>query len=223
MSGKPIENMGSKGGFGRTVEALAIDQSELMQPEEAARNAVYAFLALTLYGPPGDRAVSIASELASNDTPLGQAFNAFSTAHAATSPSETAAEYHSLFIGVGRGELVPFKSYYLTGFLNEKPLADLRNDLMELGFERADGVKEPEDHIAALCDVMAAIVAGSASEEFTIYEQEQFYTAHLDRWAAQFFADLAAAKTSNLYRHIARIGEEFMQIEKDAFAMIERA
>lgn len=184
---------------------------------------MYAFLALVLYGPPGDRAKDIATGMAESDTPLGQAFKAFLGAHQAANPSDTAAEYHNLFIGVGRGELVPFKSYYLTGFLNEKPLADLRNDLAELGFERAEGVKEPEDHIAALCDVMAAMVTGTSGGEFTIYEQEKFYSTHLDGWAATFFADLAAAKTAGLYQHVARIGEEFMRIEKDAFGMIERA
>lgn len=205
------------------MEALAIDQNVGMQPEEAARNAVYAFLALVLYGPPGDRAMGVAAGMASNETALGQAFKAFVDAHADADPSQTASEYHDLFIGVGRGELVPFKSYYLTGFLNEKPLADLRNDLAELGFERAAGVKEPEDHIAALCDVMAAMVAETATGEFSIYEQEKFYATHLDGWVAQFFTDLETAKTAGLYRYIARIGTEFMQIEKEAFGMIERA
>lgn len=206
-----------------TVEALAKNHTEQMQPEEAARSAVYAFLALVLYGPPGDRAVSIAKDMSGDDSPLGQAFKEFIGAKAAADPAHTAAEYHDLFIGVGRGELVPFESYYLTGFLNEKPLADLRDHLVELGFERAEGVTEPEDHIAALCDVMSAMVAGTAGDEFTIYEQEHFFTAHLDRWAGQFFSDLAAAKSAAVYRHVARIGEEFMQIEKDAFSMIERA
>ena len=215
--------MGFTGGNGGTVEALAIKQTEQLQPEEAARNAVYAFLALTLYGPPGERAIAVARAMATSDSLIGEAFSNFCDAYDAADPADTASEYHDLFIGVGRGELVPFESYYLTGFLNEKPLADLRTHLDELGFERAKGVSEPEDHIAALCDVMAALVTGTASDEFTIYEQDQFFAAHLDRWAAQFFADLGAAKTASLYRHIARIGEEFMRIEKDAFSMIERA
>lgn len=206
-----------------TVEALAINHTDELQPEEVARNAVYTFLALVLYSPPGDRARNIALELAGDGTALGQTFAAFANAFEKADPGDTAAEYHNLFIGVGRGELVPFESYYLTGFLNEKPLAVLRDNLAELGFERAAGVSEPEDHIAALCDVMGAMVAGTSNGEFTIYEQERFFSAHLDRWAAQFFSDLATTKTDGLYRHVARIGEEFMRIEKDAFEMIERA
>lgn len=201
----------------------------VMPPEEAGRRAIYAFLATVMYGPPGERASAIAKEFAVPGSELGDAFQGFLDAFDDSSSQTNSSEYHDLFIGVGRGELMPFASYYLTGFLNEKPLADLREDLDALGFVRAPGVKEPEDHLAALCDVMGALIDGtweldgSGETEFDIYNQENFFKAHLRPWAGRFFADLETAKAAGLYRSIGRIGKEFMRVEEEAFAMVARA
>jgi len=124
---------------------------------------------------------------------------------------------------VGRGELLPFASYYLTGFLNEKPLAQLRRDMARLGFERPAEVKEPEDHIAAICDIMSHLIEGTALGGFDIYDQDQFFAAHLKPWAGKFFADLESAKTADVYRHVGRVGKLFMEIEEQGFGMIARA
>ena len=98
-------------------------------------------------------------------TDLGQgAGHSGAGSPSATTTHQADREYHALFIGVGRGELVPFASYYLTGFLNERPLAVLRQDLARLGAVRSESVKEPEDHIAALCEVMAGLIEGSFAE-----------------------------------------------------------
>ncbi len=200
-----------------------------MPPEEAGRRAIYAFLAVVMYGPPADRASALAKEFASEGSEIGEAFQAFLDAYGESTGQACASEYHSLFIGVGRGELLPFASYYMTGFLNEKPLADLRDDLDALGFARAPGVKEPEDHLAALCDVMGTLIEGTweldgtGEPEFDIYNQENFYKAHIGPWAGKFFADLEDAKGADLYRSIGRIGKEFMRIEDEAFAMVARA
>lgn len=212
------------------VDAAAVQVAQVMPPEETGRRALYSFLALVLYGPPSDRAVALADNFSDANSDIGENCQAFIDAFAERDAQSNASEYHDLFIGVGRGELLPHGSYYLTGFLNEKPLAELRGDLNELGFARAPGVKEPEDHIAALCDVMAVLIGGSwepdaetGKPEFTIYDQETFFTAHLAPWAERFFADLASAKAADLYRHVGRIGADFMRIEREAFAMIARA
>ena len=192
-------------------------------PEDRGRAVLYSFLAKVLYAAPKPDIAETAQYFASDDSKLGRAFNEFLGALKATEEAAAGREYHDLFIGVGRGELLPFGSYYLTGFLNEKPLADLRADLNELGFERAMGVSEPEDHIATLCDVMSQLVVGTADGEFTLYDQDRFFAAHLKPWAGKFFADLKAAKKADLYRTIGRIGEVFMAIEEDGFSMIARA
>jgi len=127
------------------------------------------------------------------------------------------AEYQDLFIGVGRGELVPFGSWYVTGFLMEKPLASLRVDLSELGIERQEGVKESEDHIAALCDAMAIIIRSKAEVSFG--QQRAFYNEHIEPWVAQFFKDLQSAKAAHFYRSIGFFGARFFEFESELLAM----
>lgn len=202
--------------------------SQSVAPEDRGRAILYSFLAKVLYAAPNAEQGATAEFFAGDDTELGRSFKGFLDSFKSSDATSYGQEYHDLFIGVGRGELLPFASYYLTGFLNEKPLAELRADLDELGFERAMGVSEPEDHIAALCDVMSHLVEGTAPQgsdagEFTLYEQDQFFAAHLKPWARKFFVDLQAAKNADLYRKIGRIGEVFMTIEEEGFSMIARA
>lgn len=119
-------------------------------------------------------------------------------------------EYHALFIGIGRGELLPYGSFYLTGFLMEKPLGDLRDDLGRLGFEREAEVHEPEDHVAALCEVMAMLIQEGSSIE----TQRGFFVPHINSWFEQFFSEMSAASNAVFFRAVARFGMAFMEIEK---------
>ena len=115
-------------------------------------------------------------------------------AAAETDAAAVAREYFDLFIGVGRGELLPYGSYYLTGFLHERPLARLRADLVDLGVERVEGQCEPEDHAAIICEIIAGLVAG----EFIapVERQRRIFDRHLAPWMARFFVDLEAAKAA---------------------------
>lgn len=192
-------------------------------PEDLARQSLYGFLGRVLARPATAAELDVMPALAEGDAPLNRAMAAFLAALAETPEGEVRNRYHDLFIGVGRGELLPYGSYYLTGFLNEKPLAELRISLKRLGFARADGVHEPEDHIAALCDVMAQLIAASPGSCAGIFDQDKFFDQHLRPWAGQFFADLAGAKSAGLYRHVGEIGQNFMAIEEAGFSMIERA
>lgn len=201
----------------------ALAQTAETSPEDVGRQSVYAFLAKVLYAAPKQETAETATYFAQADTNLGRAFEAFSDALSHSEAAKVGQEYHDLFIGVGRGELLPFGSYYLTGFLNEKPLAELRADLDELGFERAMGVSEPEDHIATLCDIMGHLIQDTASGDVTLFEQERFFSAHLKPWAGKFFVDLQAAKNADLYRTVGQIGALFMGIEEEGFSMIARA
>ena len=128
-------------------------------------------------------------------------------------------EYFELFIGLGRGELLPYGSYYLTGFLHERPLARLRADLSGLGIERAAGQAEPEDHAAILCEIMAGLVSrrfpAPAAAERELFEQ------HLAPWVGRFFADLEQADAADFYRRVGTLGRVFVEIETDAFALPE--
>ena len=129
-------------------------------------------------------------------------------------------EYNDLFIGVGRGELLPYGSYYMTGFLNEKPLANLRRDMRAMGIGRADGVSEPEDHIASMCDMMAGLILGHFLQPASLKEQNDFFRVHLGPWAAHFFRDLEGASGSIFYAPVGKLGRAFMEVESEAFKLI---
>jgi TorA maturation chaperone TorD len=110
-------------------------------------------------------------------------------------------------------------SYYLTGFLHEKPLARLRDDMARLGIARQETVKEPEDHIAALFEMMAGLIVGEFGAVASLEDQKQFFTTHVGSWAKHFFKDLEGAKASVLYAALASAGRIFMDIEEMAFTM----
>jgi TorA maturation chaperone TorD len=125
-------------------------------------------------------------------------------------------EYYELFIGLGRGELVPFASWYLTGFLMEKPLARLREELMVLGYERDASVLEPEDHAAALFEVMAMMLQDGIDHE----RQKEFYLHHIAPWMGRFMDDLMVANSARFYRSVGQLGKQFMDIEDAYFSML---
>jgi TorA maturation chaperone TorD len=128
-------------------------------------------------------------------------------------------EYVTVFIGVGRGEILPFASYYLTGFLNDKPLANLRADMAAIGITRAEGVKEPEDHIASLFDMMAGLIRGTFGRAYSVAEQARFYRKHVEPWAGMLMRDIETAKSAVFFAPAGTIGREFLEIESKAFSM----
>ena len=121
-------------------------------------------------------------------------------------------EYHDLFIGLGRGQVVPFGSWHMTGFLMEKPLSDLRDDLRALGITRCAEQKDPEDHIAALCESMALIIAADDIDEA---RERRFFARHLLPWAGKFFAELQGAKSARFYAPVGVLGRRFMETERE--------
>ncbi len=202
-----------------STNAVKSETSSVVSEEDELRAQLYEFLATLLRIEPTDAVVHQVSKLSGDDTSIGQA--SATLAHLAQQIDGPAvrAEYVDLFIGVGRGELLPYCSYYLTGFLNEKPLAKLRQDMAAIGIARADGVKEPEDHIASLCDMMAGLIRGQFSRSFTLAEQASFFKKHLAPWAGLFFNDLESAKNAVFYAPVGSIGKAFMDIESKSFDM----
>ena len=184
---------------------------------DAARSEQYRFLARLLMAAPDQALMEAISQLKGDQTALGQAYGALATAAASTDPRAVEREYFELFVGVGRGELLPYASFYLTGFLNERPLAVLRTDLAQLGVARAEGRFEPEDHIALLLEVMADMAAGNI--ETGLDGQGAFFARHIAPWAGQFFDDLAIAPSARFYRAVAEIGRLLTDIESRAFTL----
>jgi TorA maturation chaperone TorD len=189
--------------------------------EDAARAQCYLLLAQFLNAPPSAELLEIARGLRSDGSELGQALSALASVAQRTTAEAAEREYSALFIGLARGELLPYASYYLTGFLQEKPLADLRGDMAALGIQRGDDVPEPEDHIATVCETMAGLITGAFGKPASLEAQQRFFARHVGVWAPRFFEDLQAAKAAVLYMPVGRIGRVFMTIETEAFGMAE--
>jgi TorA maturation chaperone TorD len=184
---------------------------------DLARAQEYALLAALLMRAPDAALLQRLARLGGDASPLGVAHVMLGEAAARASVQITEREYFNLFIGLGRGELLPYASYYLTGFLNERPLARLRDDLAEFGVERVDGHYEPEDHAATLCEIMSAFAGGRfAAPEGA---QRRLFEKHMAPWMGRFFADLERANGADFYRHVGTLGRTFFDIEAEAFAL----
>jgi TorA maturation chaperone TorD len=184
---------------------------------DSARAQEYALLAALLGRAPGTDLLGRIAQLRGDASPLGLAHADLAEAAAETNADKVEREFFNLFIGVGRGELLAYGSYYLTGFLHERPLARLRQDLSELGIERAEGVAEPEDHAAILCEIMAGLI----SQKFPAPQDADrvLFEKHLRPWIGRFFADLEQAQEAKFYRRVGRLGRAFVEIETEAFEL----
>jgi TorA maturation chaperone TorD len=197
----------------------AVERERSVDDVDVARMEEYALLSAVLMRPPDAALLRDLSAIRADSTELGRAHAALAQAAETTNPEHLEREYFNLFIGLGRGELLPYGSYYLTGFLHERPLARLRSDLAELGIVRAEQHYEPEDHIAILCEIMAGLAGGrfKAPDD----SERRIFERHLAPWARRFFADLEAAPGAQFYRHVGRVGRLFMDIETEAFALLD--
>ncbi|WP_298848737.1 molecular chaperone [uncultured Ruegeria sp.] len=187
--------------------------------EDRLRADFYNFLGLLLAGPPDQMLLDQMAGLSGDDTDLGQAIQAMARVAKVTKPTAAEREFNALFIGLGRGELLPYASFYLTGFLNEKPLAQLRNDMAVRGITRAQNVFEPEDNIASLMEMMAGMIVGRFGSSASLEDQKAFWNKHIGPWATHFYSDLEAAENSVLYASAGTAGRVFMEIEREAFRM----
>jgi len=187
--------------------------------EDRLRADLYNFLGLMLSGPPDQLLLDQCAGLSGDESELGKAIAGLARVAKASKPKTVESEFNALFIGLGRGELLPYASYYLTGFLNEKPLATLRTDMAARSMSRAPNVFEPEDNIASLMEMMAGMIVGRFGQVATLDDQKTFYNKHIAPWAGHFFSDLEAAKNSILYASLGAVGREFMDIEREAFRM----
>jgi TorA maturation chaperone TorD len=183
------------------------------------RAAEYGLLSLLLGKAPDADTLKRVATLKGDASDLGMAHIELAAAAANFDDRAISKEFFDLFVGLGRGELLPYASYYLTGFLHERPLARVREDLRMLGIERAGTSREPEDHIAILLEVMAGLARGEFDAEFA--EQERFFDRHLKPWAARMFADLEMSPAARFYRAVGRVGRIFMELESEAFTLSE--
>ena len=197
--------------------AQASVPNSVLDEVDLARAAEYDLLAVLLARAPDRALLQALAQLEGGSSPLGDAHAALAASARNADPTAIEREFFQLFVGLGQGELLPYGSFYLTGFLHERPLARLRADLTRLGIERNEALREPEDHIALLCEVMAGLAGGRFDTDPS--EEVRFFDRHLKPWASRFFADLAAAPSAAFYRAVAACGAALMQVEAEAFTM----
>lgn len=186
-------------------------------PDEVdlARAQEYALLAALLTRAPDAGFLAKISELRSDASPLGLAHAALAEAAEGTTAEKVEREYFDLFIGLGRGELMPYGSYYLTGFLLERPLARLRDDLAKIGIARAEGIVEPEDHAGILCEIMSGLA--SRRLQAPAGSDRMIFDKHMASWIGRFFSDLENASAADFYKRVGALGRVYVNIEAEAF------
>jgi TorA maturation chaperone TorD len=230
MPDSGLEAIGASRGIANAAQLFAAADAAPIETSGAARRLAdvdevdvsraneYRLLAHLLRQAPSSDLLAEIARIDGDATELGRAHAALAAAAAGAAPETLSREYFDLFIGVGRGKLLPYASYYLTGFLQERPLAKIRDDMAALGIAQDEALSEPEDHIAILCEIMA----GMASRQFEVdlATERGFFERHLKPWASRFFGDLEAAASASFYRNVGGLGGLFMDIEAQGFAML---
>src|SRR3974390_1787474 len=194
-------------------QAAGVDDTDLARAQE------YGLLAALLTRAPDKAFLQQLAKLRGDPTLLGVAHVDLAKAAASAEAGEVEREFFELFIGIGRGELMPYGSYYIAGFLHERPLARLREDLAVLGIERVEAQYESEDHAAILCEIMSGIAG--CQFPAPAGADRQMFERHLAPWIGRFFADLERAEAADFYRRVGTLGRVFIDIESEAFALAE--
>jgi TorA maturation chaperone TorD len=188
-----------------------VDETDLARAQE------YTLLSTLLLRSPDAQLLQRLQRLSGDESPLGVAHRALAKSAARIDADSVSREYFALFIGLGRGELLPYASYYLTGFVHGRPLAKLRQDLQRLGIERADGHSEPEDHVGILLEIMAGLASGGIPGP--VGADLSFFQGHLSPWIGAFFSDLERARSAQFYAAVGKLGTTFLQIERQGFEL----
>ncbi|ACJ31645.1 TorA specific chaperone, putative [Shewanella piezotolerans WP3] len=182
------------------------------------RADIYQLLAALLRRQPSTELLQFLAGLdidANDDSDMTKAWVGLKLAAEQFTSEQLEDEYFNIFLGVGSGEILPYGSWFMTGSLMDKPLALLRNDLMQLGFEREEEVKEPEDHVAALCEVMGTLILEAPG-----YRQLAFYQRHMGSWIARFCDSLAKTPSAAFYATVAELAKAFFVIEANEFEQL---
>lgn len=192
--------------------------------EETARAEIYGLLAALYFSaPPPELLAQL--RVAVTEAPAAGAFlqapwEALVAAARAMTDHAIQAEFESLYGGVGKPEVFLFGSHYLSGFLNEKPLATLRTDLAKLGLAKTEAVHETEDHIAYLCEVMRYLIAADDVAVANLTHQKAFFADHLHSWVNLMCDTIAGHPKAHFYAALAEFTRAFFSVESQGFDML---
>lgn len=192
--------------------------------EETARAELYGLLALLFYAPP-NTALLAQLRAAATETPAAGAFleepwRTLVGAARTMTDEAIQQEYNLLFGGVGKPEVYLYGSHFLSGFLNEKPLARLRTELNTLGLARSEDMSETEDHFAYLCEVMRYLIAGDDVAVANLTRQREFFSTHIQPWVNAMCDDIKNNPQAHFYASLAGLTQAFMGIEAQGFDML---
>jgi len=188
--------------------------------EDLLRAQVYGLLSALLRSPPDASVLDVVKVMEGDETPFGQAVSELARLAQETSLEDITDEFTRLFYGHGAGgELHPYGSFYLTGYIYDKPLSALREDLSRLGLARAEGISEPEDNISFLLNTMHDLITDVHGQGMNVAGQKDFFDQHIGSWAVRFFEDLEGAENAVFYRPVGTIGQLLMGIENKAFTL----
>ena len=200
-----------------TVRSSALD-------EETARSELYGLLAQVYYAPPAPDFIADLRAAATQAPAAGglleEPWCALVGVARELTDAQIAAEFEALFGGVGKPEVYLYGSHYLSGFLNEKPLARLRTELISLGLERMEAMSETEDHIAYLCEVMRYLIAGDDVAVANLTRQHSFFAEHMQPWVMQLCDALQKHPKARFYAAVAELTRAFMSVEAQGFDML---
>lgn len=205
------------------LEVKPYTSEEEVVEEDRARADVYALLAHLFYLPSSAgllRSIADADIIdgAALQSPLAAAWGALQQAARNADPVAISEEYDNAFISVGRPPVFLYGSFYQAGFLMEKPLVRLRDDLARLGLARKHESNESEDHISALCDVMRFLIVGDDdTPPATVEVQREFFMRHIAPWYERLCAAIRGAEQTDFYKKVAAFAKEFFDLEVQAF------
>ena len=188
----------------------------MIAPEEQARANLYGLLARLFYGPP-DAALLKAMAGETFDGELAQPWKELKQAAGAADPQAVREEYEAAFIGTGKAPVTLYTTAYSIHFANEVPLVELRGELARMGLARRVEAREPEDHIAALCDVMRHLVA---KQQDDLDQQRRFFHRWLAPVAEPLCVAIERSSATNFYKHVAFVAKCFFALEQTAFEML---
>lgn len=192
--------------------------------EETARAELYGLLAQLYYAPPS---AELAAQLrvAVTEAPapggfLEEPWRQLVGAARQMSDADIAAEFDMLFGGMTKPDVYLYGSHYLSGFLNEKPLARLRQALDALGLARDGAMSETEDHVAYLCEVMRYLIAADDPAVANLTQQQRFFSEQLQPWTPALCDALAQHPGARFYAALAGFTRAFFVVEAQGFDML---
>lgn len=192
--------------------------------EETARAEVYGLLAALYYAAPSaelhENLRVAVTEAPAAGALLEGSWSELVAAAREQSLENIVQEYDALFGGVGKPELYLFGSHYLSGFLNEKPLAALRTDIAALGLGRDEVMPETEDHVAYLCEVMRYLIAGDDVAVANLTRQREFFARHVQTWLPMMCEAIMQHPKARFYRALAAFTQAFISVEAQGFDML---